>query len=177
MRYGGALLVFSITALVAAWRSDTAAAILTPYGLGPVRIGMTIRQAENALGATLEIDDDYDKACGFVDRKDGRDENVAYMVEFGRITRIDVFQPDKGKPALDVTAGKGVRVGASGTTVRRAFGARVIGEPHPYDPDGRYFEVPSPGRKRGFIFEIIGGRIDSFRAGRYPAVAYIEGCE
>ena len=49
-------------------------------------------------------------------------------------------------------------------------------EPHPYDEDGRYFRVNDAGGRSGLIFETSHGRVTSFRAGREPALSYIEGC-
>ena len=87
--------VFAVSAL---------ARTLTPEGLGKVRIGMTVRQAEKALGEKLAGDGtSAAESCRYVHRSAG-EAGVAYMVENGRITRIDVEPPAQGAPAKVTTA-------------------------------------------------------------------------
>lgn len=55
-------------------------------------------------------------------------------------------------------------------------GLRV--EPHEYlGPAGHYLVITQPGDTVDqIIFETDGKRVLNFRAGRLPAVAYVEGC-
>jgi hypothetical protein len=99
------------------------------------------------------------------------------MVEFGRITRIDVGPLARGDAATGVVTDRRVGIGATEAAVRRAYGVALIVRPHPYGEKGHYLEAPAPGRKRGLIFETRDGRVTSFRAGRYPSLDYIEACE
>jgi hypothetical protein len=179
------LKLFAISlALASAWASPSEAAdnhLLTMWGLEPVRIGMTLKQAESALGAKLRLakpNDSDSKACDLADRRDGRDGNVSYMVENGRITRIDIIELDRrGGSSMRVSTETGVGIGATELAVRRAYGRSLVVTPHPYDDTGHYLEIYGPGRKRALIFETANGRVTSFRAGRRTSVEYIELCE
>lgn len=169
-------ILFSLALFAAAQPAD----VLTPFGLGAVRIGMSVPEAEKALKTRLKvelIEVDADESCGYATRADKRDANLAYMVEDGRITRIDVIQPRRGSgPERRVTAATGLGVGSSEDEVRKAYGSAMTAEPNPYDDRERYLKVEEPDHKRGLVFETLGGKIYSMRAGEYPALDYAEGC-
>jgi len=147
---------------------------LTTEGLGPVRIGMTVKQAETALGGTLAVQwSDGPAGCGTGSAKPAGD--IFYMFENRRLVRIDVEAID-GKPANPAHAtAAGIHIGSSEADVKKAY-PNVIVEGHPYDEHGHYLRVYTDGRKAGFIFETDGRRVTTFRAGVYPALGYIEGC-
>lgn len=151
---------------------------LTMDGLGPVKLGMTQRAAEKALGVRLKIDDASaykESGCGYLARTDGRSPDVLYMIMDGRITRIDI---DVEPPARSLVRVKeGIGIGSSETEILRAFGKSVKVEPHPYlDEQGHYLVVDSKDHKRGLIFETEHGKVTTFRAGLYPSLGFIEGC-
>ena len=143
---------------------------LDPQGLGPVRIGMTVAAAEHALGARLRVDASpvADGECSSAVRRDGRDKQITYMVEGGRITRIDI-------DTAQVRTAKGVGLGSTIAQVRKAYGATFRSHPNPYTelPD---LEVRTPGSRFGLIFETDHGRVITMRSGKYPSVAYSEHC-
>lgn len=154
---------------------------LTVEGYGPVKIGMTRAQAERVLGAKLNmyfLDDTDPNACGTGARADGKNPDVIYMLEDGKIVRIDVITLDTGTPsAPPVRTAKGIGLGSTEAQVRAAYGAAVKVEPHPYlENAGHYLVVKSPGGKTGIIFETDLKKVIGFRAGVYPPVSYIEGC-
>ena len=170
--------------LALAWASPSKAAeghALTMSGLGPVKIGMTVKQAEAALEARLrmvEPNDTDSQACQYAEREDGRDRNVSYMIEGGQITRIDIVALDRGAGhSMLVRTVAGIGIGATERAVRRAYGGSLVVKPHPYDDAAHYLEVYGPGRKRALIFESGDGRVTSLRAGKRASVEYIEGCE
>src|SRR5262245_50971119 len=83
--------------------------ILNMHGLDPVRLGMSVEDAEKALGTVLMRS--YQSAstpCAYYERADGADTEVAYMVENGRISRIDVFLPDIPTRSPPVSTSQGV---------------------------------------------------------------------
>ena len=159
-----AVLAFASTSVAAPRR------VLGSEGLGAVQIGMTVKEAEKALGARLRSSGE--KACTDLSRRDGRERNIRYMAENGRISRIDVTGPSQPR----ILTAAGIGIGASEEAVRRAYGAGLVVERHPYDPDGHYLKMDDPDHSRGIIFETAKGRVTSFRAGRYPALGFIEGC-
>lgn len=158
------------------WSAE--AEILSAFGLGPVRIGMSVPEAEKALGAALEVETIQDgDACGYARRKDERDANIAYMVEDGRITRIDVSRPRQaGAHQRPVVTEAGVGLQSTEEEVRKAYGPRLKAQPNKYDDRERDLTVDEPDRKRAIVFETLNGGIGAFRAGVYPSVGYIEGC-
>lgn len=152
--------------------ADSAAAgswVLRADGIGPVRVGMTVDEAQRAAGgldrtAGLE-------ACDYVRPKNGP-AGVSFMVENGRIARVDV-----GDSAA-VSTGAGTRLGDTEERVRAAYpGARA--QPHKYDDRGHYLIVipaaPSDTLHR-IVFETDGRVVTTMRGGLYPAVEYVEGC-
>jgi hypothetical protein len=174
-------LAASLIAASAAAAEQQTGHVLTVEGLGSVRIGMTVAEAEKALGAKLNIQyfEEGDRmSCGTGARADGKSGDVSYMVMKGRIVRIAVMRVEDGSPSIPVVRTiKGIGLGASEAQVKSAYGGLVKVEPHPYGTENdHYLIVDTPDRKRGLIFETEEGRVSSFRAGVYPEVGYIEGC-
>jgi hypothetical protein len=154
--------------------------VLTYEGLGPVTMGMTVAQADRALGARLKMifsEDNDPMSCGTGVRADGRNSDVVYMVMKGRIVRIGVMRMEEGAPSNPaVRTAKNIGLGATEAQVRAAY-PNVKVEPHPYGTENdHYMIVDTPDKKRGLIFETTDGKVTSFRAGVYPEVGYIEGC-
>lgn len=143
---------------------------LTPEGMGPAQIGMTVRQAERALGAKLNVQYPNDKSCG-----QGQFSGAWYMFENGRLARIDIEPPPAGTLQPPHATAMHIHLGSSEADVKKAY-ADVAVEPHPYDEHGHYLRVTTKGKKAGFIFETDGTRVTSFRAGIEPALSYQEGC-
>jgi hypothetical protein len=142
--------------------------VMNPAGLAPVRIGMTLVQAERALGRKLDFDrKDSDSASCFQAERPG-DKNTMYMLQRYRVTRIDTWNDT-------ITTPEHARVGDTEAALRKLYGNRATFSVHPYlGKDGHYVTAKFPGRK--LIFETEKGRVTSWRVG-YPAAAeYIEGC-
>ncbi len=140
-------------------------------GLGPVKIGMTVRRAQRAGHVDLVSQGPGLGDCRYV-RPRNRRIRASFMVIKGRIARVDVAQ--RGIETLT-----GFTVGASARAVRAAFGDRLRVTRHAYVPDGAYLEYVPRDRLdagRRVIFETDGSRVTSIRAGRLPEVRYIEGC-
>ena len=108
--------------------------------------------------------------CGYLAWADGP-PGVRVMVEGGRVARVDV---DSG----GVATALGARIGDAESRVQSLYAGRVAVTPHKYT-DGHYLVVtPSaPGDSAyRLIFETAAGRVTRYRAGRRPAVEYVEGC-
>ena len=138
---------------------------LSARGLGPIRIGMTIREIEEVTGR--------DMLHGYGDYSSCQQWSLAgipslsLMRAYGRLARIEAW---RGR----WRSSGGIRIGDSAAKVRRRH--RVVRtEPHPYTPPGRY--LITGGSRRRMIFETNpAGRVTSFRGGRGREVSYIEGC-
>lgn len=150
---------------------------LSADGLGPVRIGMTMEQAEHALGTRLRPRaQDASAGCWITRRADGREPGIAYMVVYGQIRRIDLLSEKRQVPA--VRSQSGIGIGSTEQATLRAYGGTLSVEPHAYTgaDGGRYLKVDAPGKRSGMIFETFDGRVTHIRAGLRPELDYVEGC-
>ncbi|MDW6024263.1 hypothetical protein SAZ10_21160 [Mesorhizobium sp. BAC0120] len=149
--------------------------ILQADRLGPVRLGMSVAEAEEALGATLApVTGDRQEACWFAGRADGADPGIAYMVVADRITRIDVLKPQDG-PTPSVTTAAGIGIGATLAEVRRRYGPALPLVPHPIGALSQWALV-EPSDQGGIRLHIADGKVIEFWAGREPYLDYPEGC-
>jgi hypothetical protein len=140
---------------------------LTLEGLGPLRVGMTVKQLKDA-GFEITEDPTFDvNECAEVDII-GHD-GIGVMFEEGRVTRIDIS-------AAAIATQSGAKVGFTEAQVRRIYGNKLKTEPHHYDPKGHYMKVFSADRKRALVFETDGNVVTMFRAGAATSAEYVEGC-
>jgi hypothetical protein len=141
-------------------------------GMGPVHYGMSLTAASRVLGETLSFEPtEPEGGCGYV-RPSAAPRGVAFMVIDTLIERVDVY---KG----DVTTLSGAHIGSTEDEVKAMYPARIEVEPHPYNPEGHYLvysQRDSSNAGYRIIFETNGRAVIRFRAGRRPAVDYIEGC-
>ena len=143
---------------------------------GPLALGVPIAQAESALGSAI---------LARMPELDGCSEVRPPALPSG--TSLMVIRDTAGTPVtverVDVhTAGvrtrEGVGVGDAEDSVLAVYRGRVQVQPHKYTgPEGHYLVVTHP-RDTLFliIFETDGRHVTRFRAGRKPAVQYVEGC-
>ena len=154
-------------------------------GIGPVRVGMTIAQAEAAAGVRL------------IERGGRAGEGGCYYVwpqpeihglEFmvissrsdnsidrqsDRIARVDVLR------GSGMTTVSGAHIGNTEAQIKSLYPGRIEVTPHEYDHAGHYLTfVPQDLLDRNYrlVFETDGRRVTRFRAGRLPEVQYVEGC-
>lgn len=149
---------------------DPARWVLRADGVGPVRVGMTVAEANQAVSGGLDRTTGLEQ-CDYVRPKQGP-AGVSLMVENGRIARVDV------RDSARVSTVAGVLPGESEARVREAYpGVRV--QPHKYDERGHYMIVipgaPSDTLHR-IVFETNGTVVTSMRGGLFPTVEYVEGC-
>lgn len=139
-------------------------------GFGPVRAGMTVAEAERALGTPLVLLGPKMEPCHYV-VSEGR-PGIAFMIIDGRVARIDVRQGS----TIRTTEGAGI--GDNEERIRALYAGRVEVEPHKY-VDGHYLIVrpaaPQDSLYR-MVFETDGKRVTRYRTGRLPEVRWIEGC-
>lgn len=138
--------------------------------IGPVRAGMTLAQANIALGGTLDVRPGLAE-CDYV-RPRTTPRHVAFMVEKGRISRIDI------RDSSDIATTTGARIGDTEARIKSLYPGRVTSQPHKYT-DGRYLIVtPANPADSGFriVFETDGTKVLRYRSGIRPAVEYVEGC-
>ncbi len=137
---------------------------LSPRGLGPIKIGMTMSDIGRVTGR-LPIKSFGDYSACQIWMLPGA-PGLSLMRSYGRLVRVEVFR-------RGWRTARGVRIGDSARKVFRRYGA-IHTKPHPYTT-GKYLIVGRPGRR--MIFETDGaGKVTSFRGGRAPHIGYIEGC-
>ncbi|GAA0539223.1 hypothetical protein FHS83_003682 [Rhizomicrobium palustre] len=171
-----------LAAAILGWWTSAAAAepalVATPLGIGGVKVGMTTQAAEKALGQKLKLDFSIaGEACAPAWTTKSRLQGYYLMVQDKRVTRIDIGLPKKASGHAPILTPEGVGVGSSEAAVRKAYGKRLLIEPHPYLYDqGHYLIVEDSDHKHGIIFETDTKRVTSYRTGLFSAVSYIEGC-
>jgi hypothetical protein len=139
-----------------------------PDGAGPVAYGMTIAEAETAVGESLAARPDSG-ACTVGAFRD-MPEGMQFMIEHGRIVRTDITT---GTHATD----RGARIGMAVPEVQSLYGGTLAVRPHKYDSAGSYLVyAPEGAESLRVIFEASGGAVTRYRAGILPAVEYVEGC-
>lgn len=144
--------------------------VLTPAGLGPVRIGMSVSELETIPGLAVSVEPRARTGCGYA-LPDGSSPGVAIMLDAGRVVRIDVEEPR-------IRTEAGVGVGDGESAVLAAYGPdRVASTAHEYVPGGHYLTVSPPLGGTVIVFETDGAVVTSIRVGRRPHVTYTEGCE
>jgi hypothetical protein len=171
-----------------------AAQVFSFEGAGPVQLGMTVEAAERALGAKFApISED----CWITDRADGKDKSILYVIEAGKIVRIDFFPENGGWQDLKTTAGIGI--GSTEDDIRRAYKDISIskdfapyysaeseaeaakyraehGNTEPQPPPHFSVPVDTPNHDRGIIFDTQYGKVTSFMTGFKSAIEEMEIC-
>jgi hypothetical protein len=154
--------------------SDRRSWTVTERGYGPVRAGMTLAEARSALGDSLSIPTPGDSICDHVTPAfaKGAEPSMLFMVEQGRIARIEVRD-------ASVATAAGARVGDARARIESLYQGRVRVEPHKYT-DGKYLIVPL-GAGADSLFRLVfetddKGKVLTFRSGLYPQVQWVEGC-
>ena len=151
-------------------RNDSANWVVTQYGIGGLRGGMTVKQARAVVpGFTPAVGADS-VGCDYASVP-GLPRGVSVMVEDGVVGRIDVLQGT-------VPTSAGARIGDTEATIKKLYKGLVTVSPHKYT-EGHYLTVvPKSQADSAFriVFETDGTRVLSYRAGRRPQVEYVEGC-
>ena len=165
-------------------------------GVGPVQLGMTVAAAERSIGAKFApISLPFSEDCWITSRADGKDKAIGYVIQNGRIVRIDFFLGNGEQMNLKTTAGVGI--GSSEDDIRRAY-RKVSVTRAPYyseeseveaakyraehgitapEPSPHFsMRVDSPNHERGIIFETQDSKVISFFTGFKAAIEEIEIC-
>ncbi|MGY8682409.1 hypothetical protein Q2941_32235 [Bradyrhizobium sp. UFLA05-153] len=186
--------------MMSAWLLTTPAAAetLSWEGVGPVRLGMDVKAAEQALKTKLlprqlPFEDDQ---CYVTWRADGQDPGLGYVIEHGRITVIQVYNSDGKVPQVADTHGLGI--GATEDDIRVAYGQvkKTLGfydrggsdtadtktEQNPKSATSEYspeylIEVESLDHKRSILFNTQAGKVIWLSTGFKPMVLEPEPCQ
>jgi hypothetical protein len=140
---------------------------LTTAGLGFLKIGMTIRQAELAVGYPIRpVRLSPEDRC-FTARIRPRRFGVS-VLGTGRRIRVIYLE----KRALSTRSG--IRVGDRVTKLRSTYGSKLVVKRNFYHPAWRQYEIHDGNYK--VVFLTNNRKVTSISAGRKPEVDYVEAC-
>jgi hypothetical protein len=142
--------------------------IIRQDGVGPVKVGMSLAKLNAVLHEKFRMPRNKDDHGCFYVRPKGH-PHVLFMIEDGHLARVDV---NGAGPATS----KGVQVGDSEERVKQIYASRLQIGPHHYT-DGHYLTMKSPRGTYGIRFETEKGKVESFYAGTFQAIQYVEGCQ
>jgi hypothetical protein len=176
------------------------AQVLSWQGVGSVRLGMTVAEAERALHAKLgPVDLPFSKECYVTGRADGRDKALSYVVVNGKIVVMTVFLPNEQAPDPNIVDDSGIGVGSTEDDIIRAYG-KVQKELAPDFRDSKeaiaasarerakqgitrpepspeyWIVVEGPDHKRAIIFETRDQKVLHFEIGLKPEILSSEHC-
>lgn len=142
--------------------------------LGPLRVGMTYVEAEQALRGDLVRDRDFQQHmhCYYASpRTSGA--GIRLMFSHDLLARFDVASPNYETEL-------GVRVGTPESEALDTYGERLSITPHRFHRDGHSLAYTP--RKLGsgttrIVFETEGSQIVAMRAGKAPEVDSTHGCQ
>ncbi len=152
-------------------------------GIGPVRVGMTVAEAERAAGVTFRLQNPLgrDVSCYYMVPSRGV-RGLAFMVippqagrpnrQQDRIARVDIAS---NSPVLTIS---GAGIGDFETRIRTLYPG-IQSNPHAHIENWRYLTLLPQNevdRTYRLVFETDGRVVRSFRAGKLPEVDYTEGC-
>jgi len=144
---------------------------VSTLGLGPVFMGDTLELVTEKLGVALDPDELGNEVCRFY-AAPGGPPGVAFMVSFGRVSRIDISEPSTIKTR------SGAGIGSTKDEIAALFGERIVVSPHP-ETDGEYltFVPVDEGSNLRVVFETnTEGVVTKYRTGQLPEVDYTPGC-
>lgn len=138
-------------------------------GYGPIRIGMSIDEAVEALDGAVDVPEELG-GCDYIFPR-GWPEGISVMVVDGRVVRIDVSQGQ-------VLTAEGAGIGTTEQEIVEIYPGQVEVRPHKYT-DGNYLVVRPAGplgAEHRIVFETDGSVVERYRVGVLPAVEWVEGC-
>jgi hypothetical protein len=138
---------------------------ISTSGLGPLKLGMTLAQAERATGRRItprEGNGDCDYGV-----LHPRSLGVEMLTTRGRIAVVYVSR-------RGIATRSGARVRDTPRRLRALYGSELVSVKQFYNPRERGFEVRDGSRK--VRFSVLGGRVSVIAAGRKPEVDYLEAC-
>ncbi len=141
--------------------------VVTPSGIGPVRVGMHANDLSTVAGNVGAVPSDD---CAYV-RPDSLPAGVSLMLVRGEIARVDV-------DSAGVPTAEGASVGDPASRLEELYTGRTTTTPHKYVSGAQYVSVrgAAPSDSNRIVFEVENGRVTRYRAGRVPEVEWVERC-
>lgn len=156
------------------------------HGIGPIRAGMTVAEAENAAGRRLVVTDfeQFEGRCYFAHPEGMRDDVILTVLSPGDAPVSDPMDGIIGRASFEEavttspsTTANGVGLGASPDDVRAAYAGHTISESKHHYVDGTYLDVEAPNGDLMLRFEVGDeGTVFAIHGGTPRAVTLVEGC-
>jgi D-serine deaminase-like pyridoxal phosphate-dependent protein len=140
---------------------------VTENGIGPIHAGMTVAQANAAIGGGFAAPKGGTSGCTYaVLTKAPR--GLWVMLQDGRVARVEVRSGS-------IATSTGARIGDSEARIKQLYPG-VATTPHKYVAGGHYLTVTGSDPANRIVFETDGSKVTTFRSGRTPEVENVEGC-
>ena len=142
---------------------------VTSSGIGNIRAGMSVAELKKAFGDSLVIPAKLEE-CDYI-RPKSRPAGVLFMINDKKLARVDI------RDSSSIKTAEGAGIGDTEDRIKSLYAGEVTVQPHKYT-DGHYLVVKQSGAAADerIIFETDGKKVTQFRAGKMPAVEYVEGC-
>jgi len=146
---------------------------LSPNGLGPIKIGMTLSQVQaithqKLANTTPDKFQAEDKSCFYSQFANKSLDGISFMVSYKKVVRIDIT-------SAEYATTKGVKVGDNESEVLKNYPDIKVTQHH-YDQQGHYLTYPVPLKDRGIRFETSKGKVERMYAGQAREIQYVEAC-
>jgi hypothetical protein len=140
---------------------------VTEYGIGPIRAGMTIAQANAAIGGGFAAPKGGTSGCTYAALTKAP-RGLWVMLQDGRVARVEVRSGS-------IATSTGARIGDSEARIKQLYPG-IATTPHKYVASGHYLTVMGSDPANRIVFETDGNKVTTFRSGRTPEVENVEGC-
>jgi len=141
---------------------------VTANGIGPLRAGMTVAQANSAIGGGFAAPKGYSGGCGYAVLTKAP-SGLAVMLDGGKIARVEVRSGG-------IATAAGARIGDAESRIKSLYAGRLTSTPHKYVSGGHYLTVTPSGSANRIVFETDGSKVTEYRSGATPAVEQVERC-
>lgn len=142
-------------------------------GFGPLRVGMTLDEAETALGVPLlPLGSNVSGECAYY-QPDFKTQAIGFMAVDERIIRIDVW------PGSTIATTSGATLGSTEADIHDLYPKQIEESPNPYTQGKFLTFVPQSAEHQLYrlVFETdASGKVVQYRAGQFPAVTWPDGC-
>ncbi|MEL6383445.1 MAG: hypothetical protein AAFQ89_13525 [Cyanobacteria bacterium J06626_18] len=146
---------------------------ITLFGAGPLRIGMTLEEATNALGIPLTpLGSNLSGECAYY-QPDTSAQTLGLMVVDNSLIRLDIW------PGSTLPTVSGAKIGSSETEIMELYPEQIEVAPNPYTKGKFLTLVPNDPQLSLYrlVFETDeNGKVVQYRTGQFPAVTWPDGC-
>jgi hypothetical protein len=140
---------------------------VTEYGIGPIHAGITVAEANAAIGGGFAAPMGGTSGCTYaVLTKAPR--GLWVMLQDGRVARVEVRSGS-------IATSTGARIGDTESRIKTLYPG-IATTPHKYVAGGHYLTVTGSDPANRIVFETDGSKVTTFRSGRTPEVENVEGC-